>query len=156
MELKHQLADSLAMLMVKDAARFNHSVIHTDNTFGDIISDISGGLTGTLGVLPSASLAGIPGDGPCKGIYEPVHGSAPDISGKDLANPVAQILSLAMMLRYSFLMEKEAAAIEQAIVKVLDTKENGGLETRTGDLGGSAKCTEVGNAVCEVLNQLLK
>ncbi|KAJ4012592.1 3-isopropylmalate dehydrogenase [Fusarium irregulare] len=155
-ELKHQLADSLAMLMVKDAARFNHSVIHTDNTFGDIISDISGGLTGTLGVLPSASLAGIPGDGPCKGIYEPVHGSAPDISGKDLANPVAQILSLAMMLRYSFLMEKEASAIEQAIVKVLDTKDNGGLETRTGDLGGTAKCSEVGNAVCEVLKQLLK
>ncbi|KAF5025391.1 hypothetical protein F66182_2556 [Fusarium sp. NRRL 66182] len=155
-ELKHQLADSLAMLMVKDPKRFNHSVIHTDNTFGDVLSDISGGLTGTLGVLPSASLAGVPGEGPCKGLYEPVHGSAPDISGKDLANPVAEILSLAMMLRYSFLLEREAVAVEQAVKKVLDAKENGGLETRTGDLGGSAKCSEVGNAVCKVLNELLK
>lgn len=155
-ELKHQLADSLAMLMVKDPKRFNHSVIHTDNTFGDILSDISGGLTGTLGVLPSASLAGVPGEGSCKGLYEPVHGSAPDISGRDLANPVAEILSLAMMLRYSFLLEKEAAAVEQAVIKVLDAKENGGLELRTGDLGGSAKCSEVGDAVCRVLKGLLR
>ncbi|RSL43756.1 3-isopropylmalate dehydrogenase [Fusarium duplospermum] len=155
-ELKHQLADSLAMLMVKDPKRFNHSVMHTDNTFGDILSDISGGLTGTLGVLPSASLAGVPVEGSCKGLYEPVHGSAPDISGRDLANPVAEILSLAMMLRYSFLLEKEAAAVEQAVIKVLDAKENGGLEIRTGDLGGSAKCSEVGGAVCQVLKRLLE
>ncbi|KAM5349642.1 hypothetical protein ACJ41O_006147 [Fusarium nematophilum] len=154
-ELRHQLADSLAMLMVKDPKRFNHSVIHTDNTFGDVLSDISGGITGTLGVLPSASLAGVPGEGSCKGIYEPVHGSAPDISGKGLANPVAEILSLAMMLRYSFLLEKEAAAVEEAVVKVLDAKEAGGLEIRTGDLGGSAKCSDVGDAVCEVLRGLL-
>ncbi|KAI8712176.1 3-isopropylmalate dehydrogenase [Fusarium sp. LHS14.1] len=155
-ELKHQLADSLAMLMVKDPKRFNHSVIHTDNTFGDVLSDISGGLTGTLGVLPSASLAGVPGEGSCKGLYEPVHGSAPDISGRDMANPVAEILSLAMMLRYSFLLEKEAAAVEQAVIKVLDAKENGGLEIRTGDLGGSAKCSEVGDAVCQELKGLLQ
>lgn len=155
-ELRHQLADSLAMLMVKDPRRFNHSVIHTDNTFGDVISDISGGLIGTLGVLPSASLAGVPGEGSCKGIYEPVHGSAPDISGKGLANPVAEILSLAMMLRYSFLLEREAAAVEEAVVKVLDARENGGLEIRTGDLGGEARCSEVGDAVCEVLKGLLK
>ncbi|KAF5584322.1 3-isopropylmalate dehydrogenase [Fusarium pseudoanthophilum] len=134
-DLRHQLADSLAMLMVLDPKRFNNSVIHTDNTFGDVLSDISGGITGTLGVLPSASLAGVPGEGSCKGIYEPVHGSAPDISGKNLANPVAQILSLAMMLRYSFLLEKEADAIEQSVAKVLDTKEGGGLEIRTKDLG---------------------
>ncbi|KAB5518916.1 Isopropylmalate dehydrogenase-like domain-containing protein [Coniochaeta sp. 2T2.1] len=154
-ELRHQLADSMAMLMVKNPKQFNHSAIHTDNTFGDILSDISGGITGTLGVLPSASLAGVPGHGSCKGIYEPVHGSAPDISGKGLANPVAQILSVAMMLRYSFLLEKEAAAIEQAVVKVLDSKDNGGLETRTGDLGGKATCREVGDAVCGVLKTLL-
>lgn len=154
-DLRHQLADSLAMLMVKNPRQFNHSAIHTDNTFGDVLSDISGGITGTLGVLPSASLAGVPGEGSCKGIYEPVHGSAPDISGKGLANPVAEILSVAMMLRYSFLLEKEAAAVEQAVVKVLDAKASGGLEIRTGDLGGSAKCSEVGDAVCEVLKGLL-
>ncbi|KAB5515315.1 Isopropylmalate dehydrogenase-like domain-containing protein [Coniochaeta sp. 2T2.1] len=154
-ELRHQLADSMAMLMVKNPKQFNYSAIHTDNTFGDILSDISGGITGTLGVLPSASLAGVPGHGLCKGIYEPVHGSAPDISGKGLANPVAQILSVAMMLRYSFLLEKETAAIEQAVVKVLDSKDNGGLEIRTGDLGGKAACREVGDAVCGVLKTLL-
>nr|RBQ99023.1 hypothetical protein FVER53263_03341 [Fusarium verticillioides] len=152
-DLRHQLADSLAMLMVLDPKRFNNSVIHTDNTFGDVLSDISGGITGTLGVLPSASLAGVPGEGSCKGIYEPVHGSAPDISGKNLANPVAQILSLAMMLRYSFLLEKEADAIEQSVAKVLDAKEGGGLEIRTKDLGGSAKCSEVGDAVSQVPRQ---
>ncbi|KAF5642987.1 putative 3-isopropylmalate dehydrogenase beta [Fusarium sp. NRRL 25303] len=155
-DLRHQLADSLAMLMVLNPKRFNNSVIHTDNTFGDVLSDISGGITGTLGVLPSASLAGVPGEGSCKGIYEPVHGSAPDISGKNLANPVAQILSLAMMLRYSFLLEREADAIEQSVAKVLDTKEGGGLEIRSKDLGGSAKCSEVGDAVCKVLQDLLK
>ncbi|GKU06837.1 3-isopropylmalate dehydrogenase [Fusarium langsethiae] len=155
-DLRHQLADSLAMLMVLDPKRFNNSVIHTDNTFGDVLSDISGGITGTLGVLPSASLAGVPGEGSCKGIYEPVHGSAPDISGKNLANPVAQILSLAMMLRYSFLLEKEADAIEQAVAKVLDTKDAGGLEIRTKDLGGNAVCSEVGDAVCKVLVDILE
>lgn len=154
-ELRHQLADSLAMLMVKNPQQFNHSVIHTDNTFGDILSDISGGLIGTLGLLPSASLAGVPGQGSCKGIYEPVHGSAPDISGKGLANPVAEILSLAMMLRYSFSLETEATAVEQAVIRVLDDKAAGGLELRTKDLGGSTKCSEVGDAICEVLRGFL-
>jgi 3-isopropylmalate dehydrogenase len=153
-ELQHQLADSMAMLMVRDPRRFN-GVIHTDNTFGDILSDISGGITGTLGLLPSASLSGIPGEGCCNGIYEPVHGSAPDISGKNAANPVAQILSLAMLLRYSFMMEKEAAAIEKAVVKVLDVQSAGGQEIRTGDLGGKASCTELGDAVCAALRPLL-
>lgn len=80
--LKHQLADSLAMIMMTNPRQFN-GVIVTDNTFGDLLSDEAGGVTGSLGVLPSASLCGIPSDGkPVKGIYEPVHGSAPDISGK--------------------------------------------------------------------------
>lgn len=153
-DLQHQLADSMAMLMVRDPRRFN-GVIHTDNTFGDVLSDISGGITGTLGLLPSASISGIPGEGKCNGIYEPVHGSAPDISGKNLANPVAQILSLAMLLRYSFLMEKEAAAIEKAVVHVVDAQAAGGLELRTGDLGGKATCTEVGDAICATLKTLL-
>ena len=87
-ELKHQLADSLSMIMVMDPRRFN-GVIHTDNTFGDMLSDQAGGVVGTLGVLPSASLCGVPGVGRrCNGIYEPVHGSAPDISGKGVVNPV--------------------------------------------------------------------
>lgn len=154
-ELKHQLADSMAMLMVKNPTGFN-GVIHTDNTFGDILSDISGGLTGTLGVLPSASISGIPGEGKCNGIYEPVHGSAPDISGKGVVNPVAQILSVAMMLRYSFLLAEEAAAIERAVAKVLDTKAAGGLEIRTTDLGGSANTKQVGDSICTVLGGMLR
>ena len=106
-ELKHQLADSLAMLMIKDPRQFN-GVIVTDNTFGDMLSDEAGGLTGSLGLLPSASLCGIPPTGVgatlgqgeptgaaregVNGIYEPVHGSAPDIAGQGKVNPVAQIL----------------------------------------------------------------
>lgn len=152
-DLQHQLADSMAMLMVAKPTKFN-GVIHTDNTFGDILSDVSGGITGTLGVLPSASISAVPG-GRCNGIYEPVHGSAPDISGKGLVNPVAQILSLAMMLRYSFLMTDEAAAIEAAVSTVLESKEGGGLELRTADLGGSSTTSQVGAAVCDEVKKLL-
>ncbi|KAI1631203.1 Isopropylmalate dehydrogenase-like domain-containing protein [Biscogniauxia mediterranea] len=153
-ELRHQLADSMAMLMVKDPTMFN-GVIHTDNTFGDILSDISGGIAGTLGTLPSASVCGIPGSGRCNGIYEPVHGSAPDISGKGVVNPVAQILSLAMMLRYSFLLTEEASAIEQAVGRVIDERGNGGLEVRTRDLGDTASTADVGNAVCTAVRDIL-
>lgn len=154
-ELRHQLADSMAMLMVRNPRGFN-GVIHTDNTFGDILSDISGAIVGSLGNLPSASLSGIPGQGKCNGIYEPVHGSAPDIAGKGIVNPVAQILSLAMLLRYSCLLENEAAAVEAAVAKVLDDKSQGGLEIRTGDMGGKATTSELGSAVCDVLRQLLR
>lgn len=152
--LKHQLADSMAMLMVADPRRFN-GVIHTDNTFGDVLSDISGAIVGTLGTLPSASISGVPGEGPCNGIYEPVHGSAPDIAGKGIANPTAQILSLALLLRYSCGLIKEAAAIEAAVAKVLDSKDAGGLGIRTGDLGGNATTKEMGSAVCKELEALL-
>lgn len=152
--LKHQLADSMAMLMVADPRRFN-GVIHTDNTFGDILSDISGAIVGTLGTLPSASISGVPGEGACNGIYEPVHGSAPDIAGKGIVNPTAQILSLALLLRYSCDLTEEATAIEAAVAKVLDSKAAGGLEIRTGDLGGSATTKEMGDAVCRVLRDLL-
>ncbi|KAK7417060.1 3-isopropylmalate dehydrogenase [Neonectria punicea] len=153
-ELRHQLADSMAMLMVKNPRGFN-GVIHTDNTFGDILSDISGGIVGSLGTLPSASISGIPGDGRCNGIYEPVHGSAPDIAGKGVVNPVAQILSLAMLLRYSCLLSEEALAIEQAVARVFDSKENGGLEVRSKDVGGDAGTTRVGDVICEVLQDIL-
>ncbi|KAL6244642.1 3-isopropylmalate dehydrogenase [Rhinocladiella similis] len=155
-ELKHQLADSLSMLMVKNPRMFN-GVIHTDNTFGDMLSDQAGGVVGTLGVLPSASLCGIPdGRSRCHGIYEPVHGSAPDIAGKGVVNPTAQILSAAMMLRYSFGLHAEATAIEAAVEKILDGKDIGGLEIRSGDLGGKATTTEMGDAVCRVLVEILK
>jgi 3-isopropylmalate dehydrogenase len=144
----------MAMLMVKEPRRFN-GVIHTDNTFGDMISDISGGLTGTLGLLPSASICGIPGEGKCNGIYEPVHGSAPDIAGQGIVNPVAQILSLAMMLRYSFLLVQEAVAIEQAVLRVLNAKDAGGAEIRTRDLGGNHSTSEVGDAIARALAEIL-
>ena len=169
-ELKHQLADSLAMLMIKDPRQFN-GVVVTDNTFGDMLSDEAGGLTGSLGLLPSASLCGVPpvgmgatlGQGEpigaagrgVNGIYEPVHGSAPDIAGQGKVNPVAQILSLALMLRYSFGMLHEAEMIEKSVEKVLDAHDIGGMEIRTADLGGKASTSEVGDAVCAVLKQML-
>ena len=163
--LQHQLADSLAMLLITQPTRWN-GVIVTDNTFGDILSDEAGGLTGSLGLLPSASLAGAPGEaggdlgrnscGGVKGLYEPVHGSAPDISGKGLANPVAQVLSLAMMLRYSFNMHQEADVIESAVARVLDSKDDGGLEVRTGDLGGKAGTKEMSEAIQGEVKRLLQ
>jgi 3-isopropylmalate dehydrogenase len=154
-ELKHQLADSLSMMMVKSPKSLN-GIILTDNTFGDMLSDQAGGVIGTLGLLPSASLCGIPdGETQCKGIYEPVHGSAPDISGEGIVNPVAGILSTAMMLRYSFNLHNEAVAVETAVEKVLDGKDIGGLEIRTSDLGGTARTKEVGDAVCSVLEEIL-
>ncbi|EXJ85385.1 3-isopropylmalate dehydrogenase [Capronia coronata CBS 617.96] len=155
-ELRHQLADSLSMLMVKNPRMFN-GVIHTDNTFGDMLSDQAGGVVGTLGVFPSASLCGIPdGVNRCNGIYEPVHGSAPDIARKGMVNPTAQILSAAMMLRYSFGLAPEATTIEAAVQKVLDGKDIGGLEIRSADLGGCATTKQLGDAICMVLSRILK
>ena len=139
-----------------------------DNTFGDILSDEAGGITGSLGLLPSASLAGPPGPaeaggtlgrnsvGGVVGLYEPVHGSAPDISGKGLANPVGQILSLAMMLRYSFNMHREADIIDKAVEKCLDTKAKGGLEIRTGDLGGNAGTKEMSETIQQKVKMMLR
>jgi 3-isopropylmalate dehydrogenase len=166
-ELKNQLADSLAMLLITKPTAFN-GILVGDNTFGDILSDEAGAITGSLGLLPSASLAGPPGPadaggtlgrnsvGGVVGLYEPVHGSAPDISGKGLANPVGQILSLAMMLRYSFNMHREADIIEKAVETVLDTKADGGMEIRTGDLGGKAGTKEMSEAIQQTVRKLLK
>jgi 3-isopropylmalate dehydrogenase len=117
--------DNAAMQLVRNPRQFD--VIATSNMFGDILSDEASQVTGSIGMLASASL----GDGTGPGLYEPIHGSAPDIAGKNLANPLATILSCAMMLRYDFKMEKEAKMIEKAVDKVLDDG------WRTGDIAGS-------------------
>ncbi len=112
-ELTDMLVDNCAMQIVKDPSQFD--VIVTENMFGDILSDEASQITGSIGMIPSSSL----GATSC-GLYEPIHGSAPDIAGKDLANPIGTILSVAMMLRFSFDMVREADAIEQAVWKTLD------------------------------------
>jgi 3-isopropylmalate dehydrogenase len=111
-ELSHMLVDNAAMQLVRNPRQFD--VMVTGNMFGDILSDEASMLTGSIGMLPSASL-----DDRNKGLYEPIHGSAPDIAGKDVANPLATILSVAMMLRYTFDQEAAASRIESAVKKVL-------------------------------------
>ncbi len=110
--LEHMLVDNCAMQLVKDPAQFD--VILTENMFGDILSDEASMVTGSIGMLASASL-----NDTKFGLYEPSHGSAPDIAGQDIANPIATVLSAAMMLRYSFDLDKEADAMEQAVKQVL-------------------------------------
>jgi 3-isopropylmalate dehydrogenase len=112
-QLSHMYVDNAAMQLVRNPKQFD--VILTDNMFGDILSDCAAMLTGSIGMLPSASLGK---DG--KGMYEPIHGSAPDIAGRGVANPIATILSLAMMLRYSFDDAANAARVEQAVIEALD------------------------------------
>lgn len=112
-DLSHMYVDNAAMQLIRNPRQFD--VIVTENMFGDILSDAASMLTGSLGMLPSASL----GDG-TPGIYEPIHGSAPQIAGQDKANPIATIMSVAMMLRYSFDMEEGALDVERAVSKVLD------------------------------------
>ncbi len=136
--LEHMLVDNCAMQLVKDPAQFD--VILTENMFGDILSDEASMVTGSIGMLASASL-----NDTKFGLYEPSHGSAPDIAGKDIANPIATILSASMMLRYSFDLDKEADAIDAAVMKVL---EDG---YRTGDIM-SEGCTKVG---CKAMGDLI-
>ncbi|MCP3054059.1 3-isopropylmalate dehydrogenase [Aurantimonas marianensis] len=119
MQLEHMLADSGGMQLVRAPKQFD--VIVTDNLFGDMLSDIAAMLTGSLGMLPSASLGAVDAKtGKRRALYEPVHGSAPDIAGQGIANPLAMIASLAMCLRYSFAMTAEAEALESAIAEGLD------------------------------------
>jgi 3-isopropylmalate dehydrogenase len=134
-ELEHVLVDNAAMQLVSAPRHFD--VILTENMFGDILSDEAAMITGSIGMLPSASLGA--GDGP--GVFEPVHGSAPDIAGQGVANPLAMFLSTAMLLRHGLLLESEASALESAVDKALDQ----GL--RTPDLGGSATTAEATRAV---------
>jgi 3-isopropylmalate dehydrogenase len=138
-ELEHVLVDNAAMQLVAAPTRFD--VILTDNMFGDILSDESAMLTGSIGMLPSASL-GAPGE---PGMFEPVHGSAPDIAGQGIANPLAMFLSGAMMLRHGLGFETEAASLESAVDRALE----GGLRTR--DLGGTAGTAEATRAVLDHL-----
>jgi 3-isopropylmalate dehydrogenase len=129
------LVDNAAMQLVANPARFD--VILTENMFGDILSDEAAMLTGSLGMLPSASL----GDGSGPGLFEPVHGSAPDIAGTGTANPLAMFGSVALMLRHGLAMEAEAAALESAVDRALEA----GL--RTPDLGGDANTETATRAV---------
>jgi 3-isopropylmalate dehydrogenase len=141
-ELSHMYVDNAAMQLVRRPKQFD--VMVTSNMFGDILSDCAAMLTGSIGMLPSASL-----DENGKGMYEPIHGSAPDIAGKDIANPLATILSVAMMLRYSLDEPELAASIEQAVSKVLDA----GLRTPDIMSEGMTEigCEAMGDAVAEAL-----
>ena len=123
-ELNHMLADNCAMQLLRNPKQFD--VIVTDNLFGDILSDEASMLTGSLGLLPSASLGAKDKNGNIRSMYEPVHGSAPDIAGKGIANPIASILSFAMALKYSLNLDKEADILENAVQEVLDE----GLRTK--------------------------
>jgi 3-isopropylmalate dehydrogenase len=138
--LEHVLVDNAAMQLVSNPTGFD--VIVTENLFGDILSDEAAMLTGSIGMLPSASIGG---DGP--GLFEPVHGSAPDIAGQGIANPLAMFLSLALLLRHGLALESEAVALESAVDKALDQ----GLRTR--DLGGTASTAEATEAVLAALGQ---
>ncbi len=140
-QLEHMLADNAAMQLVKNPKQFD--VILTDNLFGDILSDEASMLTGSLGMLPSAALSyeGRPG------LYEPVHGSAPDIAGKGLANPLAAILSFAMALKWSFGRPDLEARLNAAVTAALDAG------ARTADLGGRLSTTQMGDAVITALEK---
>jgi 3-isopropylmalate dehydrogenase len=147
--LSHMYADNCAMQLAKNPKQFD--VIVTGNLFGDILSDLAAMLTGSLGMLPSATLGAVLPSGRRHAFYEPIHGSAPDIAGKSLANPLAQILSLALLLRYSFDMEEDAAAIEAAVEHVLATAG------RTADISAPGRerfsTEQMGDAVLAALSR---
>jgi 3-isopropylmalate dehydrogenase len=140
-ELEHVLVDNAAMKLIASPRHFE--VILTDNMFGDILSDEAAMLTGSIGMLPSASLGN--SDPPTPGVFEPVHGSAPDIAGTGAANPLAMFLSAALMLRHGLDIEAQAASIESAVEQALAD----GL--RTPDLGGTATTSEATQAVLKHL-----
>ena len=142
-ELEHMLVDACSMRLIQRPAQFD--VVVTENTFGDILTDEASMLAGSMGMLPSASLAGIPKGGASKafGMYEPIHGSAPSRAGQNIVNPIATILSAAMMLRYSFSLATEAQAVENAVIGVLeegyrtyDIMEEGKVKVGTMEMGG--------------------
>jgi 3-isopropylmalate dehydrogenase len=140
-QLEHMYVDNASMQLLRRPTEFD--VIVTENTFGDILSDEASMLCGSIGLVPSACLGENASATP---FYEPIHGSAPDIAGKNKANPVGSILTVAMMLRYTFGLEQDAAAIEKACFKVLNE-----ATVLTGDLGGTSGCTEVTAAIIAAL-----
>lgn len=167
-DFEHQLVDSMAMLMLTRPASYD--VVVTENLFGDILTDEAAALAGSLGLLPSASLGELPPSGPRPpspagagreteppaaaviqvGLYEPIHGSAPDIAGRDIANPLGAILSAAMLLRHSLHLDAEAGAVEAAVESVLASGE------LTRDLGGNAGTRAVADAVLAALGEQRK
>jgi len=149
-QLSHMYADNCAMQLVRNPRQFD--VIVTSNLFGDLLSDLASMLTGSLGMLPSATLGGLDERGRRHALYEPIHGSAPDIAGKGIANPMAQMLSFAMLLRYSFDMEEDARLIEQACSNVLAA----GLRTADIMAPGARQVgtQEMGQAVLRELDRL--
>ncbi len=149
-EFEHMLADACAMQLVREPKQFD--VVVTDNLFGDILSDEASMLTGSLGMLPSAALGAEDSDGRRCALYEPVHGSAPDIAGQELANPIAAIMSFAMALRYSFDMGEDADLIERAVAQVLA----GGLRTSDIMQPGKARVSTgvMGDAILRELDNL--
>jgi 3-isopropylmalate dehydrogenase len=146
-ELSHMLADNCAMQLLKNPKQFD--VIVTDNLFGDMLSDEASMLTGSLGLLPSASLGEKNKNGEMRAMYEPIHGAAPDIAGKGIANPIAAILSFAMALKYSLNLDKEADNLEKAVQEVLDE----GFRTKDILTKGmkEASTTEMGAAIISKL-----
>ncbi len=148
-ELGHMYADNCAMQLVRAPTEFD--VIVSDNLFGDILSDCAAMLTGSLGMLPSATLGAPDDSGRRRALYEPVHGSAPDIAGKDMANPLACLLSFAMLLRYSFALEEDATLIENSVRNVLKTG------VRTSDIMGPGAArvstTVMGDAIVRELDK---
>ena len=149
-DLQHMYADNCAMQLVRNPKQFD--VIVTDNLFGDILSDCAAMLTGSLGMLPSASLGPADASGRRRAMYEPVHGSAPDIAGKDMANPLAMLLSFAMMLRYSFDLDEDADLIERSVKNVL----NSGIRTADIQQPNTARVstTTMGDAILRELDKL--
>ena len=147
-ELKHMLADNCAMQLVRNPKQFD--VIVTDNLFGDMLSDEAAMLTGSLGLLPSASLGSKDKNGNMRSLYEPVHGSAPDIAGKGIANPIATILSFAMALKYSLDLDKESNMLEKSVQSVLDE----GLRTKDILSKGTKEVStsEIGDAIISKLH----
>jgi 3-isopropylmalate dehydrogenase len=149
-ELTHMYADNCAMQLVRNPRQFD--VIVTSNLFGDLLSDLASMLTGSLGMLPSATLGAVQPSGKRHALYEPIHGSAPDIAGKGIANPLAQVLSFAMLLRFSFDLEEEAALVETACLNVL---KNG---LRTSDIMGKGSARVgtgvMGEAILRALDKL--
>ena len=144
-ELEHMYVDNAAMQLVRDPARFD--VILTENMFGDILSDEASQITGSIGMLPSASLGAAKG-----GLYEPIHGSAPDIAGKGIANPLATILSAALMLRHAFGLTAEADAVEQAVADVLASGVRTADIASPSGVSSAVSTSEMGDAIQTALS----